>query len=68
MAGQASTFGADAASRTASAGAGAGAAGAGAAGPAGAALAAGAVATQWTRQAAQGAAENMTGGGEDQNK
>ena len=57
--------GADAASRTASAGSGTGAAGAGAAGPAGAALAAGALAAQWTRQAAHGAAEGMTGGGGD---
>ena len=69
-AGQQATPGADTASRTAGAGssaAGPASKGAAAAGPAGAALAAGALAAQWTRQAAQGAAENMTGGGEDRN-
>jgi type IV secretion system protein TrbL len=55
------TAGAGTAARTASVGSGAGAAG-----PAGAALVAGAMAAQWTRQAAQGAAEGMTGGGGDQ--
>jgi hypothetical protein len=70
-AGQQATPGADTASRTAGAGSpAAGPAGGSAAtaGPAGAALAAGALAAQQTRQTAHGAAEGMTGGGEDQNK
>jgi type IV secretion system protein TrbL len=70
-AGQQATPGADTGSRTAGAGSSAGSAGgsaAVAAGPAGAAVAGGVLAAQWTRQAAHGAAENMTGGGEDQNK